>query len=117
MPLCHVEIPTVKGKEIIICPQSTHAHTHTPTNLDGNTPRIRELKEMVAEFLHSTSQKLDISDPQQALNQGSGPVVYTHPGYNLHDRTHPAEVNVQDVGTMFTISALQQILLKNAHTF
>ncbi len=56
------------------------------TNLDSYTSGLGELQEVVAELLHPTGEDLDISYSLQAFHQGSGPVVHTHPGYNLHDK-------------------------------
>lgn len=65
-------------------------HTH----LDSYSSRLGELQEVIAELLHSTGEELDVSDSLQAFHQSSGPVVYTHSGYYLHDKDtkHPGSL-------------------------
>lgn len=41
---------------------------------------------MTAELFHSSSEEFHVSDPLQAFHQSSGPVVYTHSGYYLHNK-------------------------------
>lgn len=64
----------------------TGGYVKVHTNLDCYTSCLRELQEMIAELLHSSSEKFYISNPLQAFHQSSGPVVYTHSGYYLYNK-------------------------------
>lgn len=64
-------------------------HNNNNNNLDGRSSGLRELQQMEAELLHSSSEELNITNSLKPFDQSSGPVVNTHPGCYLHNKkTH-----------------------------
>lgn len=52
-------------------------------HLESHTTSFWEVHEMVAEVLHPVDVDPNIWRSVQGLDQGSGPVVHTHPGNDL----------------------------------
>jgi hypothetical protein len=74
----NVNIPTVylQGLKFTLS-------TKTAPHLDGHAACLRVLQKMQAKLLHTAGVDIHVCGFLDALHQGSGPVVHTHPGYDL----------------------------------